>query len=136
MDRRRLLQLLLALFGSTALVSVAYPLARFLAPPGGGAQAQKMSLKKSDLAPGEAKEIILNNTPVIVINRPDKGYVAFSRVCTHLGCLVEYDRAKNRLLCPCHAGVFDFEGKVISGPPPKPLTKFVVRVEGESIVIG
>jgi Rieske Fe-S protein len=49
---------------------------------------------------------------------------------------VTYERGKKILLCPCHAGVYDIEGNVVSGPPPKPLQKFSVRVEGENVVIG
>ncbi len=136
MNRRRFLQFLLALLGSTALLSFAYPLLRFLAPPAAGAKTQRVTLKKDEIPVGEAKDFIFNNAPAVVINRPGKGFAAFSRVCTHLGCLVEYERAKNRLLCPCHAGTFDLDGNVIAGPPPKPLTKFAVRVEGENIVVG
>ena len=136
MKRRGFLKLLLALFGSTSLVSFAYPLLRFFAPPGEKAKAKQISLKKAEISSGEAKDIVFNNMPVIIINRPDKGFVALSRVCTHLGCLVAYDKTKKRLLCPCHAGTFDLEGKVISGPPPRPLPKVPLRVEGESIIIG
>ena len=70
------------------------------------------------------------------MNIPDKGFVALSKVCTHLGCLVEYDSAKKRLLCPCHAGIYSLDGNVISGPPPKPLHKYPVKVQGEEIVVG
>ncbi len=136
MKRRGFLKLLLALFGSTTLVSFAYPLIRFLAPPEEKAKAKQIGIKKSEIPSGEAKDIIFNNTPIIIINRQDKGFIALSRVCTHLGCLVEYDKAKKRLLCPCHAGTFDLEGNVISGPPPKPLPKIPLGVEGESVVIG
>ncbi|MGW8273276.1 MAG: QcrA and Rieske domain-containing protein [Thermodesulfovibrionales bacterium] len=72
----------------------------------------------------------------IVINRTDKGLIAFSKVCTHLGCLVAYDEDSKALICPCHAGTFDLEGNVISGPPPKPLTKLPLKVEGDNIIIG
>lgn len=136
MNRRKFLQFLLALLGSTTVISIAYPLLRFLAPPAGESGTQKVTLKKDEVPVGETKDIVFNNTPVIVINRPGKGFAAYSKVCTHLGCLVGYEKAKNRFLCPCHAGTFDLEGNVTGGPPPKPLTKFAVRVEGENIVIG
>lgn len=136
MKRRGFLRLLLAFLGSTALASFLYPLLRFFAPPSGKATIKQVSLKKAELPVGKAKNIVFNNTPVIVINRHDKGYVVISRVCTHLGCLVDYDETKKRLQCPCHAGTFDLEGNVISGPPPKPLQKFSLKVEGENIVIG
>ncbi|HSB34942.1 MAG TPA: Rieske (2Fe-2S) protein, partial [Nitrospirota bacterium] len=98
--------------------------------------AQRLVISKKELGAGEAKDIVFNNTPGVVINRPDKGYIALSRVCTHLGCLVEYQKEKNRLLCPCHAGTYDLAGGVTSGPPPKPLQQFPLKVEGDSIIIG
>ena len=136
MNRRRFLRSLLVVLGSTVLVSFVYPLVRFLAPPGGQAQGKKVVIKRSEIPAGSAKDIIVNSIPAIVINTPDKGFIALSKVCTHLGCLVEYEKAKKRLLCPCHAGVYTLEGAVVSGPPPKPLQKFPLKVEGEDIVIG
>jgi len=136
MDRRKFLKSLLFLLGSTVLVTFVYPLAKFLAPPGGEAKGRKTVIKKAEIPLRSARDIIVNNIPAMVINTPEKGFVALSKVCTHLGCLVEYDRNKNRLLCPCHAGVYTLEGNVVSGPPPKPLQKFSLKVEGEDIVIG
>jgi len=136
MKRRGFLKLLLAVFGTTAIAFLTYPLARFLAPPAEKAKGKQISIKRSEILAGEAKSIALNNTPVIIINRQDKGFIALSKVCTHLGCIVEYDKGKKRLLCPCHAGTFDLEGNVISGPPPRPLPKMPLKVEGENIVIG
>lgn len=136
MKRRNFLQLSLALLGTSTLVSLVYPLYRFLVPPRSEEQAKTLVIAKRDIPLGEAREIVLNNVPVVVLNRPGKGLIAVSRVCTHLGCLVQYDKENKRLLCPCHAGVYDLEGNVLSGPPPKPLRKLPLRVEGETIVIG
>ncbi len=134
--RRGFLKLVLAILGSTALLSFAYPLLRFLAPPVEKGERKRISIKRSEILPGDAKNIIINSSSLVVINREGKGFIALSRVCTHLGCLVEYDKGKKRLVCPCHAGVFDLDGNVVSGPPPKPLPKVALRVEGENIVIG
>ena len=136
MKRRKFLKVLLGLLGSATVVTFGYPFVKFLAPPEGESKTRKLVVKKSEIPIGEAKAFTFNNTPVIVINRPDKGFIALSKVCTHLGCLVTYERGKKILLCPCHAGVYDIEGNVVSGPPPKPLQKFPVRVEGENVVIG
>jgi cytochrome b6-f complex iron-sulfur subunit len=136
MKRRKFLNLLLTIFGLTAAGSFLYPLVRFLAPAGAKAEVKQITLKKSEIPAGTAKDIPINNTPAIIINRPVKGFVALSRVCTHLGCLVEYDKIQNRLICPCHGALFDLEGNVVSGPPPKPLPKFPIKVESESILIG
>ncbi len=135
MNRRGFLGLILAILGSTAAGAMGYPLLRFLAPPRTKVSAAKLIFKKDEILTGEAKEIIFGNIPAIVINRPGKGYIALSKVCTHLGCLVKYDKENKKLVCPCHAGVYDLEGHVVSGPPPKPLPVLDLRVEGENIII-
>lgn len=136
MKRRRFLKILLAFLGSTTIASFLYPLIRFFAPSTGKTETKKLTIKKSEVPSGEAKNVVFNSVPIIIINHRDKGFVALSKVCTHLGCLVEYDKAGKKLLCPCHAGVYDLEGNVLSGPPPKPLPKISLRVEGETILIG
>ena len=135
-NRRAFLQKTLAFLGLTTLASFLYPLFKYFSPPVEEIGAKRLVLAKKEILLGEAKEIVFNSTPGVVINRPDKGYIALSRVCTHLGCLVDYQKDKKRLLCPCHAGVYDLAGNVVSGPPPRPLPKFPLRVEGDSIIIG
>lgn len=56
-------------------------------------------------------------------------FVVYSRVCSHLGCLVRWDDEKNQFLCPCHGAIFDSTGKVVAGPPPRPMEKLEVKVE-------
>ncbi|MGO9614139.1 MAG: ubiquinol-cytochrome c reductase iron-sulfur subunit [Dissulfurispiraceae bacterium] len=136
MKRRKFLQSVLTILSSTALVSFAYPLLRFLAPPSSEARTKKLIIEKVEVPIGGFKNIVFNDMPAIVINRPDRGLIAFSRVCTHLGCLLEYEKDKRQLLCPCHAGTFDLEGNVVSGPPPMPLPRLPLKVEGENIVLG
>lgn len=136
MKRRKVLGLLLAVLGSTAVGSLVYPLVRFFAPPARDNKATSISVRKNEIRLGEAKEVVLNNNPVIVINRYEKGFVALSKVCTHLGCLVVYDKGMRRLVCPCHAGTFDLDGNVLSGPPSRPLSAVPLRVEGDILVIG
>ena len=109
MKRRSFLGLLSTVFGLTAAGSFAYPLIRYLAPPRYKVEIGSNAFKKKEV--GDAKEVVFQQTPAIIINRPGKGYIALSRTCTHLGCLLEYDKASNRLVCPCHAGVFDLEGR-------------------------
>ena len=136
MKKREFLSLLLTLLGLTAAGSLVYPLVRFLAPPSGKARSKQITLKKSEIPVGEAREIPFGGIPAIIIHRPDKGFIVLSRVCTHLGCLVDYNKTQNRIICPCHGAIFDLEGNVVSGPPPKPLQKFPLKAEGDSILIG
>jgi cytochrome b6-f complex iron-sulfur subunit len=135
-DRRGFLQFLLAALGLTALGCFAYPLVRFLSPSAGAGPGVTVTIDKKDVPVGGSKDLVLNDLPIIVLNRPEKGYIALSRVCTHLGCLVEYQKGTEVLLCPCHGGKFDLDGNVISGPPPQPLPRLTLKVEGNSLVIG
>ncbi len=61
---------------------------------------------------------------------------AFSAVCTHLGCIVQWKKDEGIFLCPCHAGKFDTNGNVISGPPPKPLPQYRLKVEENKIKLS
>jgi cytochrome b6-f complex iron-sulfur subunit len=137
MKRRRFLKMILAFLGSITFLSFAYSLVKFLASiPAARASDKRLVINKIDIPSGEARNVIYGNIPVVVINRPDKGFIAFSRVCTHLGCLVDYNERKHVFLCPCHAGVFDIEGNVVSGPPPKAMNVLPLRIEGGNIIIG
>ena len=136
MKRRSFLKGALAVLGATSLASFAYPLFKYLAPSASAERSKTLIIPKRDIPLGDSKEIVYNGVPAVILNRPGKGLIAVSRVCTHLGCLVQYDKENKRLLCPCHAGVYDLEGNIVSGPPPKPLPKLPLRVEGETIVIG
>ena len=136
MNRRGFLKLLTSVFGLSALGAFAYPFFRFLLPVESLAKNRSVTLAKSEVPLNATKDLMIGPTPVIIINARDKGFFAFSKVCTHLGCLVKYDKERQLFICPCHAGIFDLEGNVVSGPPPRPLQKFAVRVEGDNIVIG
>jgi cytochrome b6-f complex iron-sulfur subunit len=129
--------MILAFLGSITFLSFAYSLVKFLASiPAARASDKKLVISKTDIPSGESRNIIYGNMPIVVINRPEKGLIAFSRVCTHLGCLVDYNEKKQLFLCPCHAGVFDIEGYVVSGPPPKAMNAIPLRIDGGNIVIG
>ncbi len=137
MKRRNFLKVAIASFGTITAGSFVYALAKFLsALPAHVAEANRLVIRKSSIPSGESKNFVYRNIPGIIINRPDRGFIALSRTCTHLGCLVEYHHAQQRMVCPCHAGTFDLEGNVLSGPPPKSLTVIPFRIEGENIVIG
>jgi menaquinol-cytochrome c reductase iron-sulfur subunit len=65
----------------------------------------------------------------------DQQFVAFSMNCTHLGCPVRWLSEANLFMCPCHGGVFYADGQVASGPPPKPLNQYPVRVDTDEVQI-
>jgi Rieske Fe-S protein len=64
------------------------------------------------------------------------GYIAVSTRCAHLGCPVRFVRAAGIFSCPCHGGAYDFEGKVIGGPPVRPLDRFQTRVVDGQVEVG
>jgi len=65
----------------------------------------------------------------------DREFIAFSMICTHLGCPVRWLAKANLFMCPCHGGVFYADGQVASGPPPKPLNRYPVRVYNNEVQI-
>lgn len=71
----------------------------------------------------------------IEVRRTGDGFAARSLLCTHFGCFVEWSPEEERYLCPCHDGVFDADGGVLYGPPPRPLTDLPVRRESEHLLV-
>jgi len=69
---------------------------------------------------------------VVFIDREGDGYRALSATCQHLGCRVHWDDGRQQFLCPCHGGVYDREGRVVAGPPPRPLERINVRVNPQT----
>jgi Rieske Fe-S protein len=69
---------------------------------------------------------------VVFLDRDGETYRALSAVCQHLGCRVRWDEAKQQFLCPCHGGVYDRAGRVVSGPPPRALDRVNVRVNPDT----
>jgi len=63
-------------------------------------------------------------------------FIAISTRCMHLGCPVRFVEASERFICPCHGGVYDFQGKVAGGPPVRPLDRFYTRVRNGNIELG
>ena len=66
----------------------------------------------------------------------DDSFVAISTRCMHLGCPVRYIDAAKRFVCPCHGGVYNFEGGVDGGPPVRPLDRFYTRVRNGQVEVG
>lgn len=73
---------------------------------------------------------ILIRLPEDLASKAGKEFIAFSAVCTHLGCIVSYKGDKDEIFCPCHAGYFDpTDGKPVRGPPKKPLPEVKIRID-------
>jgi menaquinol-cytochrome c reductase iron-sulfur subunit len=71
-----------------------------------------------------------------VVKLSDKEIVAYGPQCPHLGCAYHWDQKNNEFLCPCHASTFSIDGKVLSGPAPRPLDRYEVKIEGNSLLLG
>ena len=72
---------------------------------------------------------------VYVLTENGRDYIAMSNICTHLACRVRWIDDQNQFFCPCHNGVFDKQGLVVSGPPPRPMDRYEVKVEENQIFI-
>jgi quinol---cytochrome c reductase iron-sulfur subunit, bacillus type len=66
----------------------------------------------------------------------DQPYVAISDRCMHLGCPIRYIQASQKFVCPCHGGIYNFDGTVAGGPPVRPLDRFYTRVRKGRVQIG
>ena len=124
---------LLALFGATL-----YPVLRYLYPPRGteSSVSAVVAAKVGEVGTNAAKIFRFGNKPGILINTPTGDLKAFSAVCTHLNCTVQYDTEASVIWCACHNGKYDLNGQVISGPPPRPLEAYHAKIRGDEIVVS
>jgi cytochrome b6-f complex iron-sulfur subunit len=121
------------------IVAVVYPIARYIVPPAStesAAASVTLSFKASEIPADSAKLFKFGNEPGIILRTPSGELRAFSAVCTHLGCIVQFRKDLEQIWCACHNGHYDLNGLNISGPPPRPLPKYVVNVRGDQIVVS
>lgn len=136
--RRRFLNYLLGTgFGATAL-AVFYPILKFITPPEiiEAAQNSVTAGKVSELALNSGKIFKFGNEPGLLIRSPTGEFKAFSAVCTHLDCIVQYEPEKKQIWCACHNGQYNLNGQNVGGPAPRPLEEYVVNTRGEEIVVS
>ena len=130
--RRRFLNGFLGGSLAAFLASVFYPILRFVSPPripeATTNQVEAGPVNDPELLQKGFKIIRFGADPVILIRLPDGSFRAFSATCTHLACIVEFQKDRDRIYCNCHGGVYDLTGRNIAGPPPKPLTPYKVDV--------
>jgi cytochrome b6-f complex iron-sulfur subunit len=122
---------------TTVSASILYPMIRYLFPPR-TTQVGPRSITAGytdELAPNSGKVVRFGTKPVIVIKTPENEIRAFSAICTHLSCIVQYREDYQHIWCACHNGHFDLNGKNIAGPPPRPLEPFNVNIRGDEIIV-
>ena len=98
-------------------------------------EAVPVSFSLGELPVGGTKAITYGGLPVLVL-RTKESLRAFSLICTHLGCTVQWQKDKSEFYCPCHDGRFDEFGDVLAGPPPIPLEQFPVQIDGDTVTVG
>lgn len=137
-SRRRFLGGILLGEAASAVVAMSYPLVRFLF------HKVQLPLPRQIAISMESLQKMPNNSaryfkygwmPAIMVRRSGGEYSAFNATCTHLDCTVMYMPDKKNFLCNCHQGIFDLDGVNIEGPPPRPLEKLTLRIEGERMII-
>lgn len=70
-----------------------------------------------------------------VVMKDGEDFTVFDPRCPHLGCPYRWDVKDKQFLCPCHTAAFAIDGKVLGGPPPRPLDRYPVKViEGELLI--
>ena len=137
-DRRRFLDSLLGVGFVSTIVAMAYPVWRFLIPPASGEPVTQsvVAAKASQLKANTGMLFKFGSRPGLLIRTQDGELQAFNAVCTHLDCTVQYKADTSQIWCACHNGFYDLSGNVVSGPPPRPLERFVVNQRGEDIVVS
>jgi Rieske Fe-S protein len=135
--RRRLLDAFLSGGLVAFLGAVFYPVVRYLTPPTAleAAASSVTAARTGEVKPNSGKVFRFGSKPGLLVRLPSGEWRAFSAVCTHLQCTVQYRADLERIWCPCHNGHFDVTGKNVSGPPPKPLEAYEVIVKGDEVVV-
>ena len=137
--RRKFLNWFLGSAAGAFLVSVFYPLSRYLIPPPvqeSTALTVTLAIKAQELKPNSGQIFRFGSQAGILIDTPTGELKAFSAACTHLACIVQYRPDIHEIWCACHNGHYDLNGKNIAGPPPKPLEEYTVNVRGDQIVVS
>ncbi len=138
-SRRGFLNRLLETSVGGLLVAVLYPAMRYLVPPRSGESAVAsvtLPVEPEDVASNSGQIFKFGSRPGILIRTPLGELRAFSAVCTHLGCTVQYRPDLRHIWCACHNGHFDLNGMNVGGPPPSPLDRYVVNVRRGRVVVS
>lgn len=138
-SRRSLLSISFVIVLLAGIGGVINTLVRYLWPTketiGGGGIAGTTSIALSSIPIDGSRTVRHLGKPYVVV-RLASGIYAVSATCTHLGCIVYWDKDRKILACPCHAAFFSLNGSVISGPPPAPLPVAQVRVVGNQVILS
>jgi Rieske Fe-S protein len=120
------------------LGTILYPILAYLKPPVQAEVEVKSVIagKKDDIARESGKIVKFGTKPVILIRTAEDEFRAYSAVCTHLDCTVQFKKDIGMIWCACHNGKYDLTGRNVAGPPPRPLEPYKVIVQGDEILIA
>jgi len=138
-SRRAFVNWLLGTSAGSFVVAMLYPVTRYLIPPEAGessASSVTLPFGPDEIGPNSAKAFRFGSKPGILVRTESGELRAFSAVCTHLDCTVQFRYDISHIWCACHNGHFDLTGRNIQGPPPRPLDAFDVNVRGDEIVVS
>ena len=131
-ERRTFINWFLGTTFGALIASVLYPVLRYVSPP----RVPEAATNSIEAGPvndpalmDKAFKIVrFGAEPVILIRASETDFRAFSATCTHLDCIVGFQKDQNRIFCNCHGGQYDLNGRNTGGPPPKPLTPYKVNL--------
>jgi len=140
LERRSLLNWLLGTSVGAFVVSALYPVSRFLIPPRSeesSAQTVALDVKPAEIRSNSGRVFKFGKQPAILVRTPAGELHAFTAVCTHLQCTVQYREDLQHIWCACHNGHYDpVTGKNIAGPPPRPLDEYTVNARSDKVVVS
>jgi Rieske Fe-S protein len=134
-NRRAVLLYLLGATSAALAAAVLYPIVRFLIPPEmpGPKVNSVLAGTKQEMTPNSGKIFRFGDKPGILVETPEGEIRAFTAVCTHLDCTVQYREDMQMIWCACHNGHYNLNGINIQGPPPRPLEQYKVSFVGGDI---
>ncbi len=138
-SRRSFVNWLLGTSAGGFFVAMLYPVMRYLIPPEAGESSVAsvtLPFGPDDIGPNSGKTFRFGSKPGILVRTESGELRAFSAVCTHLDCTVQYRADISHIWCACHNGHFDLNGRNIAGPPPRPLESYSVKVGETRIVVS
>jgi cytochrome b6-f complex iron-sulfur subunit len=135
-QRRKFLFTMLGGLGALIGAASAWPVFRFLSPIDAGDGSDQVIIPRTEVVSGKAHFFEYRGKPAVILQPSPGNFVALSAVCTHLGCVVAWQDQAAEFLCPCHGGRFSADGKVLGGPPPRPLETLIVETDGDQLKIG
>ena len=135
-QRRAFLLVIAGGLGGLLAAAAGWPLLRFLSPVKSGGADDRVNIPRNAVPSGAAHFFQFRGKPAVLLQNKAGEYLALSAVCTHLGCVVQWQAEKGEFLCPCHGGRFAPTGSVLGGPPPRPLESLPVAIDGDQLRVG